>query len=86
MRSATSGVLQRLLRQEFPELDPDRITRLALRFVLSTPEVDCMLVGMRTEAEVAVNAALAAEGAARCDLRALHDFFDGRPRPAPPAR
>jgi len=86
MRSATSGVLHKLLRQEFPELDPDRITRLALRFVLSTPEVDCMLVGMRTEAEVAANVALAAEGAARCDLRALHDFFDGRPRPVPPAR
>jgi aryl-alcohol dehydrogenase-like predicted oxidoreductase len=84
MRSATSGVLHKLLRQEFSELDAARITRLALRFVLSTPEVDCALIGMRTAEEVAANAALAADAAARFDLRALHDFFDGRAREAPP--
>ncbi len=86
MRSATSGVLHKLLRQEFPDLDPDRITRLALRFVLSTPEVDCALIGMRTEAEVGTNVSLATDATARFDLRAMHDFFDGRPRPVAPSR
>ena len=60
------------------------MTRLALRFVLSTPEVDSALVGMRTPAEVAANASLARDLAARIDVKALHDFFDGRSREPPP--
>jgi len=84
MRAATSGVLQKLLRAEFPELDAARITRLALRFVLSTPQVDAALVGMRTPEEVHANVALADDAAARIDVAGLHDFFDGRPREAPP--
>jgi aryl-alcohol dehydrogenase-like predicted oxidoreductase len=83
MRTATSGVLQRMLLAEFPELDPARITRLAIRFVLSTPEVDCALVGMTSAAEVRANASLARNLETRLDLRQLHDFFEGRPRPAP---
>jgi len=55
MRTTTSGVLQKLLACEFPELDPARITRLAIRFVLSTPQVDCALIGMRSAAEVRQN-------------------------------
>ncbi len=75
MRSATSGFLPRLLAAEFPECDPARATRLALRFALSTPEVDCALVGMRSVAEVEANAALAADPAARLDVSALHDRY-----------
>jgi aryl-alcohol dehydrogenase-like predicted oxidoreductase len=84
MRAATSGVLPKLLRAEFPDLDADRVTRLALRFVLSTPEVDSALVGMRHPAEVRANAVLASDPDARIDIPALHDFFDGRPREAHP--
>lgn len=80
MRAATSGVLQKLIHSEFPELDSNRITKLALRFVLSTPEVDSALIGMRLSSEVKVNAALCRDGAARIDIRKLHDFFDGRSR------
>jgi aryl-alcohol dehydrogenase-like predicted oxidoreductase len=84
MRTATSGVLQKLLKCEFPELDDDRITRLAIRFSLSTAEVDCPLVGMRTPEEVRTNAALARDPSALIDLHKVHDFFDGRPRVPPP--
>jgi predicted aldo/keto reductase-like oxidoreductase len=84
MRTATSGVLQKLLKVEFPELDDDRITRLAIRFSLSTAEVDCPLVGMRTPEEVRTNAALARDPAALIDLHRIHDFFDGRQRVPPP--
>ncbi len=72
MRSTTCQVLPRLLAAEFDGLDPARVVRLALRFILSTPEVDCMLVGMRTPEEVAANVALAEDTDARIDLRELH--------------
>jgi aryl-alcohol dehydrogenase-like predicted oxidoreductase len=75
MRPTTCGVLQRLIAAEFPEIDRDRLTQLAIRFVLSTPEVDCVVVGMRTDAEVAANAALAEDTAGRLDLRRLHNRF-----------
>jgi uncharacterized protein len=80
MRTATSGVLQKLLKCEFPELDDARITRLAIRFSLSTAEVDCPLIGMRTPEEVRMNATLARDASALIDLHKVHDFFDGRPR------
>lgn len=86
MRTTTSGVLQKLLATEFAELDPDRITRLAIRFVLSTPEIDCALIGMQSPAEVEANCAIAADPSDRIDVRALHDFYQGRPREAAPAR
>jgi aryl-alcohol dehydrogenase-like predicted oxidoreductase len=75
MRTATSGVLAKLLRTEFPELPADRINRLAVKFVLSTPEVDCALVGMTRPEEVTVNCDLAADTADRFDLTELHNRF-----------
>lgn len=75
MRPTTCGFLPKLLRAEFPQLDAARLTRLAIRFVLSTPEVDCCVVGMRTPDEVAANVALAADPASRLDLEALHNRF-----------
>jgi uncharacterized protein len=77
MRTTTSGVFQRLMHSEFPELDSARLSRLAIKFVLSTDEVDCALVGMSHPAEVEQNTALAADEADRLDLRRLHDFFGG---------
>ncbi len=47
MRPTTCGFLQKLLGAAFPDLDQDKVTRLAIQFVLSTPEVDCVVVGMR---------------------------------------
>jgi aryl-alcohol dehydrogenase-like predicted oxidoreductase len=75
MRTTTSGVLHRLLRSEFPDLDMGRISRLAIRFVLSTPEVDCALVGMGNTAEIAENCALARDSSNRLSLVDLHDSF-----------
>ncbi len=75
MRTATSGFLQHLLKLEFPRLPAAKVTALAIRFVLSTPEVDCALVGMRTEDEVLANVALAEDPAARLDLAELNDRY-----------
>jgi uncharacterized protein len=72
MRPTTCGFLQKLLRPAFPELDSERLTRLAIQFVLSTQEVDCVVIGMRKAEEVAANVALAEDTAGRLDLRALH--------------
>jgi aryl-alcohol dehydrogenase-like predicted oxidoreductase len=79
MRTTTSGVFQRLLHSEFPELDSARLSRLAIKFVLSTPEVDCALIGMSIPEEVRQNSALAADESDRLDLRRLHDFFGNWP-------
>lgn len=75
MRTTTSGVLRKLLQAEFPELPAERIARLAINFVLSTPEIDCALVGMNTPAEVDANVALAADDEIRIDVDALHYRF-----------
>lgn len=75
MRPATSGFLQKVMAAEFPEVSADRVTRMALKFVFSTREVDTVVVGMRTAAEVAANAALAAEAGDRYDLKALHHRY-----------
>ena len=72
MRPTTCLALPRLLASEFPDIDAGRVVRLAMNFVLSTPEVDCMLVGMRTPQEVRRNVALAEDARGRLDLRALH--------------
>jgi aryl-alcohol dehydrogenase-like predicted oxidoreductase len=77
MRTTTSGVFQKLLHSEFPDLDSGRLSRLAIKFVLSTPEVDSALIGMSEPWEVEANAALAADETDRLDLRKLHDFFGG---------
>lgn len=75
MRPATSGFIQKLLQAEFPDLPADRITRMAIRFVLSTPEVDVAVVGMRTPAEVDTNAGLARDVSNRYDLKDLHHRY-----------
>jgi len=75
IRPTTCGFLQKLLGSAFPRLDLATLTRLAIKFVLSTPEVDCCIVGMRTPREVAANVELAEDRGARVDLRALHDRF-----------
>ncbi len=75
MRPTTCGFLQKLLGAAFPEIDQDKLTRLAINFVLSTPEVDCAVVGMRNAQEVAANVALAEDTSSRLNLTALHDRF-----------
>jgi aryl-alcohol dehydrogenase-like predicted oxidoreductase len=75
MRPTTCLVLPRLLRTAFGDLDAERLIRLAINFVLSTPEVDCALVGMRTVEEVRANVELAEDADARIDLRALHQRY-----------
>ncbi len=72
MRPATSGLLQRIMATAFPDLDGDALTRLAVNFVMSTPEIDCAVVGMRSTSEVRKNAALAADRSLRMNLRDVH--------------
>ncbi|HMB96530.1 MAG TPA: aldo/keto reductase, partial [Tepidisphaeraceae bacterium] len=79
MRGPTSGVLQKILRSEFPEIDLKRVTKLAINFVLSTPLVDCAIVGMKKPREVLDNISLAEDVNSRIDLRKIHDRFDGTP-------
>jgi aryl-alcohol dehydrogenase-like predicted oxidoreductase len=73
MRTLTSGIFQRLMRQVFPDaMAPAELDRLCLRYVLSNPLVDVAIVGMRRAAEVEMNAALSDDAEARLDLVALH--------------
>ncbi len=76
MRTATSGFLQRVMKQEFPQVPTEEVTALAIRFALSTPEVDCALIGMRNEREVAMNIALADDLSNRLDLTRLNDRYN----------
>lgn len=72
MRATTSGVLQRLMLSEFPDIDERRLARLAIRFVLSTPEVDCALVGMTNVRDVEESLDLIRSDALRIDLVAIN--------------
>jgi aryl-alcohol dehydrogenase-like predicted oxidoreductase len=73
MRSLTSGIFQKLMRQVFPDaLAPADLDRLCLSYVLSNRLVDVAIVGMRRAAEVEMNAALSDDTGARLDLVALH--------------
>jgi predicted aldo/keto reductase-like oxidoreductase len=74
MRTATSGFLQRLLNREFG-LSEDDITRMCIKYVLSTPEIDVALVGMRNPEEVETNIALASDLGDRYNLDELHNRF-----------
>jgi aryl-alcohol dehydrogenase-like predicted oxidoreductase len=74
MRSTTCGFIQKLIGRAFPGIDTDGLTRLAINFVVSTPEVDCALVGMRKARIVRENVAMV-EGDARLDLRELHTRY-----------
>lgn len=72
MRTTTSGVLQRLMHDEFPEIDERRLAKLAIRFVLSTPEVDCALVGMTSVQDVEDSVSLGQTDSPRIDLNAIN--------------
>jgi predicted aldo/keto reductase-like oxidoreductase len=73
MRSLSSGIFQKLMRQVFPEaLATAELDRLCLNYVLSNPLVDVAIVGMRRTSEVEANAALSDDVYARLDLVALH--------------
>lgn len=74
MRTATSGVLQKLAARAWPEVPSERITAAAVEFVLATPEVDCALVGMARPEEVEANVALA-RAAPAYDVKDLHRFY-----------
>lgn len=71
MRTLTSGLLQKWIRQVNPADDFD-YTPALLHFVLSNPYVDVALVGMRTVDEVERNVAIAADQGGRIDIGALH--------------
>jgi len=76
MRTATSGFLQKLLAREFGDaVDTEAVTRMCIKYVLSTPEIDVALVGMRNRGEVELNAALASDPTERYDLDELHHRF-----------
>jgi aryl-alcohol dehydrogenase-like predicted oxidoreductase len=74
MRTLTSGVLQRWLAQLPVPPDLDWNAAL-LGFVLSHPQVDVALVGMRTAEEVERNAAAVEQGAFRVDMPAVQDGY-----------
>ncbi|MCB0184696.1 MAG: aldo/keto reductase [Caldilineaceae bacterium] len=71
MRTLTSGLLQKWIRQVNPN-DSFDYTPALLQFVLSNPYVDVALVGMRTADEVEHNVAIANDSAGRIDIAALH--------------
>lgn len=80
MRSATSGLLQKLLRTAAPEAAAAfearcNLAELALNFVLSAPQVSVALVGMRRRAEAEANARLSDDTGRRWDQGFLHDRF-----------
>jgi len=74
MRTATSGFLQKILKREFG-LNEDAVTRMCIDYVLSTPEIDIALIGMRTPKEVEINIALADNTNIRYNLDELHNRF-----------
>jgi len=76
MRTATSGFLQKLLSREFgTDITAEAVTRMCINYVLSTPEIDVALVGMRNRREVELNVALVDDVNARYDLKELHHRF-----------
>lgn len=75
MRPATSGLFQRIVRSVVPDVDSGVLTGLAINYVLSTPEIDCAVVGMCSEDEVRKNVAIASDTASRLDLHALHQRY-----------
>ena len=74
MRTATSGFMQRLLNREFG-LNEEAVTSMCIKYVLSTPEIDVALVGMRNPKEVETNVALASDLNDRYNLDELHNRF-----------
>ena len=77
MRSLTSGIFQRWLKAVNPKDAFDYYPTL-LQFPLSNPLVDVALAGMRTEAEVEKNVAVANDTASRIDLASIHEHYPER--------
>lgn len=75
MRTATTGFIQKYMAAAFPDLDMDALSRHAIRFVVSTPEVDSALVGMKSVEEVHANWEIASNEANYLDLEELHNRF-----------
>lgn len=71
MRTLTSGLLQKWIRQVDPTNTFD-YTPALLQFVLSNELVDVALVGMRTVKEVERNVAIVNNRTERIDIGALH--------------
>lgn len=74
MRTMTSGVFQRWIEQVGAPRDFDWPGAL-LGFVLSHPQVDVALVGMRTAEEVDRNADVVERSLFRVDMAAVHDGY-----------
>ncbi len=74
MRSLTSGIFQKWLKQVRPDDDFNYAPAL-LQFQLSNPLLDVVLVGMRNAEEVEANLKIAADASGRVDLEMLHDSF-----------
>ena len=74
MRTLTSGLLQKWIRQVNPEDTYDYAPAL-LQFVLSNPLVDVALVGMRTSDEVYANIRTCRDLSARIDFDKLYARF-----------
>ena len=75
MRPMTSGVFQRLMKQTFPQIDTLEVRRLLLNYVLSDPDVDVALVGMREPRYVEINNAISDDVGSRIDLAEVHDRY-----------
>lgn len=71
MRTLTSGLLQKWIRQVNPA-DTFDYTPALLQFVLSNPYVDVALVGMRTVEEVEHNMAIVNDRSGRLNIDLLH--------------
>jgi aryl-alcohol dehydrogenase-like predicted oxidoreductase len=72
MRTLTSGIFQKLMRQCFPETAAIDWEPFLLNFVLSNPLVDVALAGMRRPEEVDRNNTVSDDIGRRFDLEALH--------------
>jgi len=77
MRSLTSGIFQRWIRQVNPDSDFDYAAPL-IQFQLSNPLVDVALLGMRSAQEVRQNAAIADDCAGRIDIEQLFRRYVGK--------
>lgn len=76
MRTLTSGLMQRWLAQIAPEVvNTVDWNGALLGYVLSHPQIDVAIVGMRTDEEVDRNVDLVENGRFRLDMAALHDSY-----------
>lgn len=74
MRPLSSGIFQKLMRAARPDIDQYvDLNALALKYVLSDPNVSTAIVGMRRAAEVERNNAISDAVEQRLDLEWLHE-------------